>query len=122
MTRFGYDQGVFGGLVTNTDFLDTFGNPKPVELGFIVSTYNLGCIVGCALMFAVGAHFGRRHAIWAAMTGITVGAIIQASAYTASRQYSTVSACANASQVPQMMVGRIITGIGVGIDTCTVPT
>lgn len=74
--------GVFGGLVTNQDFLDTFNNPKPVELGFIVSTYNLGCIVGCALMFAVGAHFGRRHAIWAAMSFITVGAVIQASAYT----------------------------------------
>jgi len=49
--RFGYDQGVFGGkyekpaktglcliakgLVTNTDFLNTFGQPKGSYLGII---------------------------------------------------------------------------------------
>ena len=32
---FGYDQGVFGGLITNKDFLDTFGHPGTGFLGII---------------------------------------------------------------------------------------
>ena len=43
-----------------------------------------------------GSGFGRRHAIWAAMGFICLGAVIQASAFS----------------VPQLMVGRLITGLG----------
>jgi hypothetical protein len=40
---FGYDQGVFGGILTNTAFLRTFNNPDPTIQGQIVSTYDIGC-------------------------------------------------------------------------------
>lgn len=103
---FGYDQGVFGGLITNPDFLDTFGHPGTGFLGIIVSIYNIGCLLGCALNFFYGAQFGRRQAIWIAMGCIIAGAILQTSAFS----------------VAQLMIGRIITGMGVGIDTSTVPT
>ena len=33
--RFGYDQGVFGGLITNEDFLDIVDHPSEGFLGFI---------------------------------------------------------------------------------------
>lgn len=33
--RFGYDQGVFGGLITNKDFLDIVDHPSEGLLGFI---------------------------------------------------------------------------------------
>ena len=33
--RFGYDQGVFGGLITNPDFLDVVNHPSEALLGFI---------------------------------------------------------------------------------------
>ena len=33
--RFGYDQGVFGGLITNEDFLDIVDHPSEDFLGFI---------------------------------------------------------------------------------------
>jgi len=91
--------------VTNPDFLNTFGNPQAAFLGIIVSIYNVGCFVGCALNFYLGAHFGRRQAIWMAMSLVALGAVIQCTSYA----------------VPQMMVGRFITGLGVGIDTSTVP-
>ena len=91
---FGYDQGVFGGLITNPNFLDTFGHPAPGLLGIIVSIYNLGCLMGCALNFVLGERLGRRWAIMGAMIFIVVGAVIQSSAY----------------GVPQLMVGRVITG------------
>jgi hypothetical protein len=34
-TRFGYDQGVLGGLISNTDFQDTIGHPDAASLGII---------------------------------------------------------------------------------------
>jgi len=66
----------------------------------IVSIYNIGCLLGCIANFAYGSGFGRRHVIWAAMGFISLGAVIQASAFS----------------VPQLMVGRLITGFG----TCVV--
>jgi MFS family permease len=102
---FGYDQGVFGGLITNSNFLDTFGRPAPGLLGIIVSIYNLGCLFGCALNFIWGERLGRRWAIMSAMLFVSLGAVIQASSY----------------GVPQLMIGRFITGIGVGVDSSTVP-
>ncbi|KAF2096109.1 putative transporter [Rhizodiscina lignyota] len=102
---FGWDQGVFGGLVTNPDFLDIVKHPDPGFLGIIVSIYNIGCFLGCAMNFYVGKRFGRREAIGIAMAFISVGGLIQCSTYSTA----------------QLMVGRIITGFGVGIDTSTVP-
>ena len=42
---FGYDQGVFGGIVNNADWLETFGHPGTGLEGIIVSIYNLGAYV-----------------------------------------------------------------------------
>ncbi|KAF1976908.1 putative Myo-inositol transporter 1 [Bimuria novae-zelandiae CBS 107.79] len=102
---FGYDQGVFGGIVGNPDFLDTFNHPAPALEGIIVSIYNLGCFTGCILSFMFCEKTGRRLAMWIAMVWIIIGAILQTTAYS----------------VPHMMVARFITGIGTGIETSTVP-
>ena len=48
---------------------------------------------------------GRRRMIWLAMAFIIVGATLQTSAYT----------------LAHLIVGRIITGFGTGIDSSTVP-
>jgi MFS family permease len=69
---FGYDQGVFSGIVGNTDFLDTFGNPDSGLEGIIVSIYNLGCFSGCILAFFVCEKLGRRKSMWLAMVFIIV--------------------------------------------------
>lgn len=95
---FGYDQGVFSGIVGNQDFLDQFGHPSPSLEGIIVSIYNLGAFSGCILTFAACDRTGRRMAMWIAMLFIIVGAILQASAFT----------------VPHLMIARYITGIGTG--------
>ncbi|KAF2205368.1 putative Myo-inositol transporter 1 [Delitschia confertaspora ATCC 74209] len=102
---FGYDQGVFSGIVTNPDFLDTFGHPSTGLEGIIVSIYNLGCFTGCILSFMFCEKTGRRLAMWIAMCWIIIGAILQTTAFS----------------VPHMMVARFITGIGTGIETSTVP-
>ena len=46
-TLFGYDQGVFGGILQNKNWLDQFGHPGDTKTGIIVSSYNLGCLLGC---------------------------------------------------------------------------
>ncbi|EGU85625.1 hypothetical protein FOXB_03849 [Fusarium oxysporum f. sp. conglutinans Fo5176] len=43
---FGYDQGVFGGILQNSHWKDQFGDPNDVMTGIIVSSYTLGCIGG----------------------------------------------------------------------------
>lgn len=69
---FGYDQGVFSGIVGNENFLDTFGHPSPSLEGIIVSIYNLGCFSGCILSFIFCEKTGRRLAMWIAMVFIIV--------------------------------------------------
>ena len=69
---FGYDQGVFSGIVGNEDFLNTFDHPSPGLEGIIVSIYNLGCFTGCILSFMFCEKTGRRLAMWIAMVWIIV--------------------------------------------------
>ncbi|KAB8237297.1 putative MFS sugar transporter [Aspergillus alliaceus] len=102
---FGYDQGVFSGIVENEDFLDTMNHPGDSLMGIIVSIYNLGCFTGCILNFVIGDWIGRRRAMWLAMVWVIIGATLQTSAFS----------------VPHLMVGRFVTGIGTGIETSTVP-
>ena len=55
--------------------------------------------------FFIGEKLGRRRTIWLAMTIVIIGATLQASAYT----------------VPHLVIGRVVTGIGTGLKTSTVP-
>ncbi|XRM37515.1 hypothetical protein ABZX51_000983 [Aspergillus tubingensis] len=102
---FGYDQGVFSGIVENDDFLATMNHPNDSLEGIIVSIYNLGCFAGCIVNFLLGDWLGRRRAMWFAMVWVIIGATLQCSAFS----------------VPHIMVGRFVTGIGTGVETSTVP-
>jgi sugar porter (SP) family MFS transporter len=102
---FGYDQGVLAGLLTSEYFLSTFGHPDSGLIGTINSVYNLGCFCGAIICFFFGDKLGRRRSILCGLSVMTVGAILQTSAYS----------------VPQLIVGRVITGIGNGMDTATCP-
>ncbi|KAH7187952.1 general substrate transporter [Fusarium oxysporum] len=102
---FGYDQGVFGGILQNEDWQNQFNHPNDAKTGIIVSCYNLGCLAGCVINFFVGDKLGRRRAIWLAMGLVLVGAILQTTAY----------------NVPHLVIGRVVTGFGTGIKTSTVP-
>ncbi|KAK4236351.1 hypothetical protein C8A03DRAFT_35761 [Achaetomium macrosporum] len=117
---FGYDQGVMGGMLTLQTFLDTFPmiNPGVAGLspeesstrstyqGIAVASYNLGCFLGSLLTTLIGNPLGRKRVIMLGTSIMVVGAILQASATTPE----------------QFIVGRIITGLGNGGNTSTVPT
>lgn len=102
---FGYDQGVFGGILENEDWLNTFHHPRDTITGITVSSYCLGALFGCITNFFIGDILGRRRMIWLAMGLIIVGATLQTSAYS----------------LVHLIIGRVITGLGTGIDSSTVP-
>ncbi|KAJ9616718.1 hypothetical protein H2200_000437 [Cladophialophora chaetospira] len=102
---FGFDQGVFSGILQNEDWLNQFHHPDDTQTGILVSCYCLGALGGCVLNFFIGDYFGRRRMMWIAMGLVLVGASLQTSAYS----------------VPHLVIGRVITGFGTGIDSSTVP-
>ncbi|KAF2262282.1 sugar transporter STL1, partial [Lojkania enalia] len=100
---YGYDQGVFGNVIINENFLETFGHPSANMQGVMTSIYNIGCFIGAMSTIWTGDILGRPRQILIGSTVIAIGAIIQTASY----------------GVPQMMVGRIVAGLGTGMNTAT---
>jgi sugar porter (SP) family MFS transporter len=102
---FGFDQGVFGGILGNMMFLSTFNNPSPTIQGQIVSTFDIGCILGALMTIFVGDILGRRKTIALGCIFVIIGGTVQSSSY----------------DIAQMIVGRIVAGLGVGMNSAAVP-
>ncbi|KAF4768663.1 hypothetical protein N7455_000317 [Penicillium solitum] len=102
---FGYDQGVFGGLLDNKPFLETFENPSVTIQGQIVATYDIGCIIGTLVTMYAGDKLGRRRTILIGCCILIVGAILQTASYS----------------LAQMIVGRVVAGVGNGMNTIAIP-
>ncbi|KAB8221073.1 major facilitator superfamily domain-containing protein [Aspergillus novoparasiticus] len=106
MTLFGYDQGVFGGVIVTDDFLDVLHlNGKTSIISTVTAVYDVGCFFGAIASMILGERLGRKKSILWGTIIMSIGAILQIAAY----------------GVPQMMVGRIVAGIGNGINTATAP-
>lgn len=71
-----------------------------------MASYNLGCFVGAVICIWLGNMLGRRWTIFTGSAIMVVGAALQTSAFS----------------LGHFIVGRIITGIGNGLNTSTVPT
>lgn len=102
---FGYDQGVFGAVLTNESFIKAFQDPSPTLQGHITATYDLGCFAGAIFTMWQGNRFGNRRVILMGSIILVIGAILQTAAY----------------HVPQMIVGRFVAGIGNGMNTASIP-
>lgn len=102
----GYDQGVMSGLIgADNQFALDFHKPNPKMQGIITSIYDIGCAVGCLFTFFLGEHFGRRNMILAGGITMIVGTVLLGSATTQA----------------QLLVGRIVTGVGNGFNSSTIP-
>ncbi|KAG7087306.1 hypothetical protein E1B28_013284 [Marasmius oreades] len=113
-TLFGYDQGVMSALLTASQFEKVFPqtivsseHPNNATLqSFLVAIYELGCLAGALSCLWVGDRLGRRRTMVAGAVIMIIGAILQ----TTSFGYA------------HMLVGRVVTGIGNGLNTSTVPS
>ncbi|KAI9730689.1 MAG: hypothetical protein M1834_005657 [Cirrosporium novae-zelandiae] len=110
---FGYDQGVMSGLLTGEAFTKEFpeidttddGNGSSSLQGTVVAIYEIGCFFGSIFAFIAGERLGRRKTIMLGCIVLSIGAALQASAH----------------GIPQMIVGRIVAGLGNGLNTSTIP-
>ncbi|KAF3765368.1 putative MFS sugar transporter [Cryphonectria parasitica EP155] len=100
---YGYDQGVFGNVLVSEDFLRTMGYPSTTAQGTMTSVYNLGCFAGALSTLYTGDKLGRPRVLMLGSLIIAIAAIIQASSFSAA----------------QMYVGRVVAGLGTGMNTAT---
>ncbi|KAI0426714.1 general substrate transporter [Xylaria sp. FL1042] len=109
---FGYDQGVMSGILTAPAFNDVFEATRDNSTiqGVVTAVYDLGCLFGAMFILSVGDQLGRRRAIIAGGIIMIIGATIQVTAYPGH------------APLAQFIIGRIITGLGNGINTSTIPT
>ncbi|KAL8728040.1 MAG: hypothetical protein Q9166_005640 [cf. Caloplaca sp. 2 TL-2023] len=109
---FGYDQGVMSGIITAPAFnnLFTATRDNSTMQGFVTAIYEIGCLFGAIIILAFGDFIGRRRAIMIGGSTMILGVIIQ------------VTAARTATPLAQFIVGRVITGVGNGINTSTIPT
>jgi MFS family permease len=77
--------------------------PSTSVQGTLTSVYNLGCFFGALSTIYTGDILGRPRVILLGSTIIAIGAVIQAASYS----------------VAQIMVGRVVAGIGTGMNTAT---
>ncbi|KAK5239114.1 hypothetical protein LTR40_014840, partial [Exophiala xenobiotica] len=81
-------------------------NPSPTRLGLIAAIYDIGAFTGAILAAIFGMKTGRRWAIVIGCVLVTIGGALQAAA----------------TSQHMMLAGRIVAGIGNGINTSTIPT
>lgn len=100
------------GIISATAFDDVFTATKGDNTmqALVTAVYELGCLFGAIFALFAGDRIGRR---WMVITGATVmvvGVIIQVTSFV--------------GHIPllQFFFGRVITGIGNGMNTSTIPT
>ncbi|KAI1130313.1 sugar transporter-domain-containing protein [Nemania abortiva] len=102
---FGYDQGVMSGIITGPFFRDYFNNPSRAEIGTMVAILEIGAFISSLVVGRVGDIIGRRKTILYGSMIFFVGGALQTLA----------------TNMPMMMLGRIVAGLGVGSLSTIVP-
>lgn len=77
---------------------------KCIGLTKTIQIYEIGCFFGAILAFLFGERLGRRWSIIYGCIILSIGAVIQTVAY----------------GVPQLIAGRIVAGLGNGLNTATI--
>lgn len=98
------------GIITEPIFLQQFPgmdpkNKKGAIQALVVAIYEVGCLFGALGIVAFGDKLGRRRAVLLGTCIMLVGAAIQTSSF----------------GLAQLIVGRIVTGVGNGMNTSTIP-
>lgn len=119
---FGYNQGMMAGLIDGEEFTNSFSRLKMpdnatdsdkhyinVIRGAVTACYEIGCFFGALFSMFFGEKLGRTRLIFAGANILTIGALI-----------TTVS-FGDKWGLGQFVIGRVISGIGNGMNTATIP-
>jgi len=102
----GYGQGVMSGFIgANNQFAQECHQPDAKLKAIITSIYDIGDEAGALLNFFFGEQLGRKNIIIAGGTNMIVGTVLLGSSTT----------------LAQLLFGRIVTGIGNGFNSSTIP-
>ncbi|GAA5921221.1 hypothetical protein JCM1841_001638 [Sporobolomyces salmonicolor] len=116
---FGYDQGVMSGLITGDEFVQTFpacdaaiqGSSKASLLqATYTAIYEVGCLFGAVFALFYGNKTGRRRMMQMGSFIMIIGVTIQ------------ITAIKGHWAGGQFIVGRVVTGVGNGMNTSTIPS
>lgn len=98
--------GVMSGLVgADNRFGRDFNNPDANMQGNITALYDIGCVIGSIVSYFIGERMGRPTMLMLGGFIMVIGTIILATSNT----------------VAQLIVGRIVTGVGNGMNSSTAP-
>lgn len=119
---FGYNQGMMSGLIAGDEFTKTFGALAMPEdatksedrhinviRGAVTACYEIGCFFGALFSMFYGERLGRTRVIFAGAVILVIGAVISA------------ASIGPAWGLGQFVIGRVISGIGNGMNTATIP-
>ncbi|OKL56969.1 Sugar transporter STL1 [Talaromyces atroroseus] len=112
---FGYDQGLMSGLISGDQFVKEFpvldGDSLHVSVlqGAVTSCYEIGCFFGAIFTLLFGQRIGRTPLLVGGGALMVVGTVI-----------STASFGPHWG-LGQFVIGRVISGVGNGMDTATIP-
>ncbi|KAI1305099.1 general substrate transporter [Xylaria venustula] len=102
---FGWNQGVMAMIIADERWLELMQPANDWSVGFVVSIYNIGCVIGALTIGFFADSCGRERTISLASSVFILGALLQAASYT----------------IAQMSVGRFVLGMGVGAYSAGVP-
>ncbi len=100
------------GLISAEAFNNVFEETRDNSTmqGLVTAIYELGCLAGAIFILCVGDILGRRKAIMLGAFIMLLGVIIQ------------VTSMPNSAPLAQFIVGRVVMGVGNGINTSCIPT
>ncbi|KIM41184.1 hypothetical protein M413DRAFT_445884 [Hebeloma cylindrosporum] len=102
---FGYDQGVMSGIITGPYFIQFFGTPNAIEVGTMVAVLEVGALITSLAAGRIGDGIGRKGTLFIGAVVFSIGGLVQT--FTAG--------------FISMVVGRFISGFGVGLLSTIVP-
>lgn len=73
---------------------------NPSVQGIVIAAFELGALMGALSCLDLGDRLGRRATVWLGMCFMLVGGVLQCSAW----------------KVAQLLTGRVISGIGLGLQ------
>jgi sugar porter (SP) family MFS transporter len=119
---FGYNQGMMAGLLNGDEFVKSFpilemptnatkGQEHYINVirGAVTSCYELGCFFGALFSMFFGNSLGRTRLIFIGASVLVIGALLTTVCFTGKWE------------VGQFVIGRVVSGIGNGMNTATIP-
>ena len=119
---FGYNQGMMSGLLNGDEFTKSFpilvipDDPTAEQKrymntirGAVTSCYEIGCFFGALFSMFFGEVMGRTRIITMGATVLIIGVCI------------SVTTFRDSWGLGQFVIGRVVTGIGNGLNTATIP-